>query len=50
VDDVRAMGSMIRQFLFAAGELSPRFDGSALSKLLNWRGLRGINGMIRRQG
>jgi cytochrome P450 len=44
------MGSMIRQFLFAAGELSPRFDGSALSKLLNWRGLRGINGMIRRQG
>ncbi|KAM0823008.1 hypothetical protein ACQ4PT_071154 [Festuca glaucescens] len=24
VDDVRAMGSMIREFLFAAGELSPR--------------------------
>ncbi|KAM0889110.1 hypothetical protein ACQ4PT_027902 [Festuca glaucescens] len=50
VDDVRAMGSMIREFLFAAGELSPRFDGSTLSKLLNWRGLRGITGMIRRQG
>ncbi|KAM0823007.1 hypothetical protein ACQ4PT_071154 [Festuca glaucescens] len=50
VDDVRAMGSMIREFLFAAGELSPRFDGSTLSKVLNWRGLRGITGMIRRQG
>ncbi|VAI92541.1 unnamed protein product [Triticum turgidum subsp. durum] len=46
---VRAMGTMVRDFLAAAGELNRRFDGSMLSKIVNWRALRHVTGLIERQ-
>ncbi|KAM0930785.1 hypothetical protein ACQ4PT_000707 [Festuca glaucescens] len=51
VDDdcIRTMGQVARDAIVAAEELSPRFDGSTLSKLANWRGFRRISGLVDRQ-
>jgi hypothetical protein len=51
VDDdcIRTMGQVARDAIVAAEELSPRFNGSTLSKLANWRGFRRISGLVDRQ-
>ncbi|KAM0887955.1 hypothetical protein ACQ4PT_028672 [Festuca glaucescens] len=48
-DCIRAMGLVSRDAIVAAEELSPRFNGSTLSKLANWRGFRRISGLVDRQ-
>lgn len=48
-DRIRAMGHVARDAIVAAEELSPRFDGSTLSKLANWRGFRRISCLVDRQ-
>ncbi|VAH39876.1 unnamed protein product [Triticum turgidum subsp. durum] len=51
VDDAHrhAMGRVTRDSMLAIGELSPRFDGSMLSKLVNWRALGRISALLGRQ-
>ncbi|XP_047094790.1 cytochrome P450 89A2-like [Lolium rigidum] len=45
----RAMGQVTRDSMVVIGELGPRFDGSMMSKLVNWRGLNRISALLDRQ-
>jgi cytochrome P450 len=45
----RALGHVVRDSMDAVGELSPRFDGSMVSKLVNWRAFRRISALFDRQ-
>ncbi|KAM0877168.1 hypothetical protein ACQ4PT_035672 [Festuca glaucescens] len=45
----RATGRVVRDYMHFVGELSPRFDGSKLSKLVNWRGFLRISAVFDRQ-
>ncbi|XP_047071309.1 cytochrome P450 89A2-like [Lolium rigidum] len=45
----RAMGRVVRDYMYFVGELSPRFDGSMLSKLVNWRAFLRISALFDRQ-
>ncbi|XP_047067716.1 cytochrome P450 89A2-like [Lolium rigidum] len=45
----RALGHVVRDNMDAVGELSPRFDGSMVSKLVNWRAFRRISALFDRQ-
>ncbi|CAM0913351.1 unnamed protein product [Alopecurus aequalis] len=45
----RAMGRVVRDYMYVVGELSPKFDGSMLSKLLNLRGFLQISALFNRQ-
>jgi cytochrome P450 len=45
----RAMGQVTRDSMVLIGELGPRFDGSMMSKLVNWRGLNRISALLDRQ-
>jgi cytochrome P450 len=45
----RAMGRVVRDYMYFVGELSPRFDGSILSRLVNWRAFLRISALFDRQ-
>uniref|UniRef100_A0ACD5XL69 Uncharacterized protein n=1 Tax=Avena sativa TaxID=4498 RepID=A0ACD5XL69_AVESA len=45
----RVMGRVVRDSMAAVAALNPVFDGSALSKLVNWRGFRRISALMDRQ-